>query len=559
LEKITSQNFRTLEEISISFSSEYCTVSGQNNSGKSNVFRIIRSMFGVSSSIFAFGDDSLTYNEDVTKWKNGSNIETTIEIEICSLDDSGICKYISRIVARELTAGKHKLLIKYTYSPDEALKIEVSLDGEALDADRARDVDRRLKQSRCVEFHNSPTNQSFQMFSGGRSLRVLHGSRLSDDERKEFASVSDKFDKGISKILKGRAKELAPLMGRLGDNHEIELSHRETSSLLEMPLSINIRDKSLTVPLLEWGSGTQNKTQLLMALFQAAKAAQSSDNEERITPIFIVEEPESYLHPSAQAEFGRLLQQLSGELNVQLIIATHSPFMLNTTNPSANILLTRTQVSGKRLGTCVVDTNGEKWMSPFADHLGVSPTEFTELRSLFQGARQATLFVEGETEVRLFEHFKSHPWGIVKLDSSIRIVPYGGKNTLRNNRIVRFMIDICDRAFITFDLDALDEVKQCMTSLLLKPTKDYLTIGIDQTGRRNIEGLYPQVVLSAVFQREPDLVMAKTSNEKKERDSADSSMKKLLADEFIRGVSLSETDLQHFDKLLKIINKALVG
>jgi hypothetical protein len=37
----------------------------------------------------------------------------------------------------------------------------------------------------------------------------------------------------------------------------------------------------------------------------------------------MIEEPECFLHPSAQAEFGRILRDLAEEFQVQVIITTH--------------------------------------------------------------------------------------------------------------------------------------------------------------------------------------------------------------------------------------------
>ena len=96
-----------------------------------------------------------------------------------------------------------------------------------------------------------------------------------------------------------------------------------------LPFSITLGDRRMEVPLDDWGSGTRNRTLVLLALFRARQIADSEASAGKITPVLIIEEPESFLHPSAQAEFGRVLQDLAEEFGVQVLVTTHSPYLLN--------------------------------------------------------------------------------------------------------------------------------------------------------------------------------------------------------------------------------------
>jgi predicted ATP-dependent endonuclease of OLD family len=150
-----------------------------------------------------------------------------------------------------------------------------------------------------------------------------------------------------------------------------------------MPLGISLRDKHIEVPLDNWGSGTQNRTQILMAVLQANRIKTTASPDDKITPIVVIEEPEAFLHPSAQSEFGRVLRTLSQDFGVQIIVATHSPYMLNREEPASNILLCRQMRRGKAYETKTVDTSDNGWMAPFAEHLGVEASEFSSWRPLF--------------------------------------------------------------------------------------------------------------------------------------------------------------------------------
>jgi hypothetical protein len=95
---------------------------------------------------------------------------------------------------------------------------------------------------------------------------------------------------------------------------------------------------------------------ILMTLFRARQTSQSEASASKITPIIVIEEPESFLHPSAQAEFGRILQDLSAEFQVQVIVTTHSPYMLSKEKPTSNLLLERSTSYGQLRETRLVDT-----------------------------------------------------------------------------------------------------------------------------------------------------------------------------------------------------------
>ncbi len=123
------------------------------------------------------------------------------------------------------------------------------------------------------------------------------------------------------------------MLGRLSEKYDVEVAPPEGFAIRRMPLGINLRDKHVEVPLDDWGSGTQNRTHILMAILQANRIKTTDSSDEKITPIVVVEEPESFLHPTAQAEFGRMLRELSNEFGIQIIATTHSPYMLNLEDP----------------------------------------------------------------------------------------------------------------------------------------------------------------------------------------------------------------------------------
>lgn len=263
------------------------------------------------------------------------------------------------------------------------------------------------------------------------------------------------------------------------------------------------------------------------------------------------------MHPSAQAEFGRILRHLSEEFGIQIIVTTHSPHMLNQEEGASNILLARVIKRGKAYETVRVDTTGENWMAPFADHLGISSEEFASLKPLFSSDKSKVLLVEGPIDQEYFEFLQKHSLACDQLAASIEVVPYGGKDTLKNTLLIQFVLTKFDRVFVTYDLDAASEVRAALSRVGLNENNDYIALGADQAGKDCIEGLLPQSVLSAVNGRETDLVMRLGSKDNAERRKAKDALKKLYLNEFKSRTDYTKDDLKELAKVVRLVNLRL--
>jgi predicted ATP-dependent endonuclease of OLD family len=342
---------------------------------------------------------------------------------------------------------------------------------------------------------------------------------------------------------------------KLTEKYDVEFSSLEGFSTRRMPLGINLKDKNVEVPLNDWGSGTQNRTYILMSILQANRIKTRKSAEDRVTLLVVIEEPESFLHPSAQAEFGKLLQTLSSDLGIQIIVSTHSPYMLNQAEPGSNILLRRRLRHRKLQESEVVDTAGAQWMAPFAEHLGVVAPEFDSWRGLFGAHQPRVLLVEGETDKAYFEYLREKFGTRFGLPAEVEIVPYGGKNTLKNTMLVKFMLSRFDRVFVTFDLDAADDVKSSLERLGLIEGKSFAAVGLHKSGREAIEGLLPDRVISAVTGRETDLVMQLASTKSQERNEAKRKLKAAFLEECKKHEDYTGEELRHLIKIGQSVGK----
>ena len=556
--RLIAKNYKTLEDLELTFEQSFCTLSGKNNSGKSSVIRLLMNLFlRDNGRLYYLPENEFSYKDDKTQWvKADVDITIKYEIELSKTDDLLLVKFIEKMADHSTENENLALRIEYNIDAKDQVLYSVFLDGIKIEDDSAKEVIERIRNSNMLFLHNSTSNQDDLFFirGGGKSFYEMV---ISPEEQKQLEAASKTVQQRINQLAKEHKKELNRFLGKLNDKYDVDFTTLNREYGRRVPFSINLNDKNVEIPLCDWGSGTKNRTFILMSVLQANKMKNSDPIQDRITPVVIVEEPESFLHPSAQAEFGNILRELSEELGIQIIATTHSPYMLNQKNPSANILLSRTCQKGQNFKTEVVSTENKNWMAPFADHLGVSPNEFYSWHQLFSTTKSKVLLVEGEIDKEYFEYIRTKKIGTKRLSEDIEIVAYGGKDALKNTLLVKFVLSKFDNVFITYDLDASNDVKGSLARLNLKEKDDYIAIGVNKPGRDAIEGLLPNRILSAVQAKETDLVMALTSADSAARKSAKSNLKQKYLEEFKKYNDYSNEELSELDKIWPIINKKM--
>ena len=281
--------------------------------------------------------------------------------------------------------------------------------------------------------------------------------------------------------------------------------------------------------------------------------------ENKSTPVVIIEEPESFLHPSAQAEFGRIPQDLSEEYKIQLISTTHSPYLLSHKNPKSNILINRKITRKKMREAFVEEVNSENWRTPFETSLGMIGPEFESLKEAFFAKENTILFVEGKIDKEYFELLQDNSHGQNKLDFEGEIYSYDGFGFMTNNQLLKFIVERFKKIMITIDLDTSKKVEPNLKRAGLIKDKDYLIIGNNVGGKRNIEGLLPEKIINKVHGENVDLVQGLMSDDEKERKSSKNSLKQKYLDEMKSSSQPNEEYYGEFYKVVKKINKQLKG
>ncbi|MBN9455002.1 MAG: AAA family ATPase [Bosea sp.] len=553
---IEAKNFRTLADFSLDFKRNYCAISGKNNAGKSAVIRIIEFFLRDRNEDRLLFGNGITFAKDATQWVAGDDIEVSISVEIDRDDDSEVFFVVDTYNTRKLIDKHVGVKLTSIFSKDGGEKTVCLVDGNALGQQESSEILKKFRSTSNLIVHNS-TQPSRQLYYLGGTYKEVLDAYFSPEDRQKIAEAEKGLQTRVKKATKQQKEELEKLLGKLNEKYQVELSSIDSGRSSRFPLEVKLTDKNVEVPLNDWGAGTQNRTRVLMSVLDAIRIRSSVNPKDRSTPVFIVEEPESFLHPSAQAEFGQVLNGLAEELEIQIIATTHSPYMLNQNDPSANILLERKVFRNSLRDTTIIDTSGKDWMLPFAENLGIIPSEFESWKGIFSSNSSKAVLVEGDIDRVYFETIKGKFPKLYKIPDGVEIVPYGGKDALKNTSLLQFMINRFGRVFITFDLDARHEIKPSLERIGLVEGRDFIAVGKPAAGCQCIEGLLPANIMKQVYSNEYMHVMALQSQETKERNSAKSHIKKCLLEEF-KSTSVLEKDMIDFQDLFNKISKAFL-
>lgn len=553
LEKLSVENFRTLQNVEVEFVGYYTAISGQNNAGKTSLIRAIRDTFRDNTRDFFYRRrDEIKHANDATQWADDdASIVFQYQMLASRVEDPGLYQFIEKFNEEPLTSDSVRCRIKVSYTSKDESTCVVWVEGKELSTFNAKEILQKVTSSTLALVHDSAGPGSVLYGAGMRSLEELV---FTPDERKQITDELKRVQSKVKKISKAHKTGLSQLLGHLQEKYEVEFSIPDGLFTGSIPFAINLRDRNVDVPLSDWGSGTKNRTQIMMSILQATRIRAKSD-ENKITPFVVIEEPESFLHPSAQAEFGRVLVDLANELKIQTIVTTHSPYMLCQQTAASNILLNRKVSYGKLKQSELVPVDSDSWMAPFGTILGLDNSEFAPWKQVLFSPRQCVLLVEGEIDKAYLEHIGSLGIPGLALPSTIDIVPYGGKDALKNTILLKFIVQKFMRVLVTFDLDAKGELEKTMTQVGLGEGDGFVMLGVAKAGRQCIEGLVPERILSQVHGEKTDLVMQLTSGDASERRSAKSSLKQAILAAFKADKALTKDELKNFSPLFKALAK----
>ncbi|RJP76402.1 MAG: hypothetical protein C4524_10005 [Candidatus Zixiibacteriota bacterium] len=400
---------------------------GPNNCGKSNILRALDLAFNDDNgNIFDMKADSpsaLAYSRP------------TIEINFLKNTNVSSEKTLFRF-AEEYESSVEKTSNTKSYAARDELHWVIQYSNTGRDDSFAVAgvggrrgakplIRKTLKQLRqACHFIYIPSGQSIEELFEGAFQNILK-SVLEEHLYNELKAANKSRTEYLNKIK-------TELFGPLEEMLKTQLGYvineiRQVEVIPEIPnigeqiayASLRITDHFASELKLK-GTGVRNTA--LIALINYIR------KHSRRSLVFAIEEPESFLHPGAQARLIKELEQIAERRDVTMLITTHSPFILSK-KPISRFITVGKNNDG--LTSILKQSNGENGLKdvimPLFDD-NITPILISKM-SDFDPSKKGIILVEGETDW-LYMKIACEKKNKLELIDDLQIIPCYGTGKL---------------------------------------------------------------------------------------------------------------------------------
>lgn len=261
-------------------------------------------------------------------------------------------------------------------------------DVELFRADYGLEADTRFKSSSVSEVTDYLEKESDE----GNKLALV-ASEIADEMQKEANSVKGYMSEYVSNL-----KEV-----------EIKPTISWKDAIKSVDVSFQFEGDSRPILMSHKGTGYRR-------LFMVARFRYLSEKNKGLNVIYLIEEPETFLHPSAQNDLLNALLELSDEN--QVVITTHSPVFAGATYIESVILCKKGNGSEYEN---YEDDGRDMFLVSIIDELGIKPSY--NLRD----SHEKIVFVESHNDAAFYDMICKNLIGSPLIgDESILVLPFGG-------------------------------------------------------------------------------------------------------------------------------------
>lgn len=291
-------------------------------------------------------------------------------------------KYIKEYCA------SHDILRKERYVNDEYNICSLLPNVELFKADYGLEADTRFKSNSVSEILDYLERESTE----SNKLAVIE-SEISGEMQKEARSVKGYMSEYVSNL---KEVEIKPIITWKDAIKSVDVSFQFENDVRPIPMSHK-------------GAGYRR-------LFMVARFRYLAEKNKGVNIIYLIEEPETFLHPSAQNDLLSALRGLSDDN--QVIITTHSPVFAGATYIESIILCKKANGS---IYENYNENGKETFLNNIINELGIKPSY--NLRD----SHEKIVFVESHNDARFYDiicrTLIDKP--LVGVDT-ILVLPFGG-------------------------------------------------------------------------------------------------------------------------------------
>ncbi|WP_186843858.1 ATP-dependent nuclease [Acetobacterium tundrae] len=478
ISKISIENYRNFDSITVDFRDGINLLIGQNNAGKSNLLRALAIIFD-SSSKKQLSINDIYNNISLEELKSRSpKVSITVSLSqsenenllgdelvtvsnwLVSLEEPYLAQVQYEFFLPEAHEKKYKDRIQGAANKEEAWKIitdnfirlyinktwvgnpdnQVQIDGDSLNKfdfqflDAIRDVERDMFSGKNTLLKNVIDFFIDYDIKSDKELTEEQQIQQISSRKEGFETTSQVLLEKLQERLKSGNKEILSYADGIGasfDNSEPDFEGKITESELYSVLQLIVKQNTgMSIPISNNGLGYNNLIfmSLLLAKMQVDSDGKYLGSNAKVFPVLAIEEPEAHLHPTMQFQFIKFLKNNINDKKVkQVFITSHSTHITSSTQLDDIICLYKeqgkTEVSypGKVFfdinsdGTIENRANSKKYVQRFLDA--------TKSNMLFS---EKVIFVEGIAEQLLIPIFADYMNKSLE-DNHISVINVGGR------------------------------------------------------------------------------------------------------------------------------------
>lgn len=428
IETIRIDGFRGLKDFKMNLS-ETTVLTGMNNVGKTSVLKALQLLFGNSSFLAA---------EDLHIDNNDKSNQIIVDAKIIAIDEDGK-RTANFSDVWETAFGEASIKLdaeEYAYVPLRAKYTFQTLQNSFIrdmlvlnEWETAGGIWQELKGKKSTikgdyfQYHYLDAKRDIQDDIKSRTsyLGKMLGDVVSNYDPKDVAELEEKIsslnEEAINKseILKKIQESLKGIDTTMDSSGRVSVS----------PFAKKLRDlnKSLTIhygtadncfTMDYHGMGTRSWSSMLsFKAFVKQMSDSKNPDEEAFMPVIAIEEPESHLHPNAQKQLYKQMNEMPGIK----IISTHSPYVAACADLSE--LRGMYKVGEKAVcGSLPISELANEDQRRIRQAVLMSNGELLFAKAIVLG--------EGETEVQALPIFCQHHWKLNPVESGLSFVDAKG-------------------------------------------------------------------------------------------------------------------------------------